>query len=109
MQSLRGITVQHGDRLLSDDRPGVHAGINEVTRAAGDLDSMIEGLLPGLKARERRQQARMYVDNPSGKSPEELALEHTHESGQRDQVHLRLHQLLDKHPLGSFIQLGSKV
>ena len=41
---------------------------------AGDLDSVIQGLLPGFQSWKGRQQGRMNIDNALGKSAQKLTL-----------------------------------
>ena len=56
MERFRRVIIQHRHRLLADDWPPIHAGIHKMNRAAGDLYPVIQRLLPGLQAREGRQQ-----------------------------------------------------
>ena len=47
VQRFRRVVIQHGHRLLADNRAGIHARINKVHGAAGDSDTMSQRLLPG--------------------------------------------------------------
>jgi hypothetical protein len=47
----------------------------------GDLDAVLDGLALGVEARERRQQRRMDVQDPTGEAPDELDREHPHVPG----------------------------
>ena len=52
----RGVVIEHGHGLLANDRPGVHAGIHVMHRAAGKFHAVIQRLFPGIQTRKRRQQ-----------------------------------------------------
>lgn len=52
MQCLWRVVVQNGNSFLADDRPGIHARIHEMDRAAGHFNAMVERLFPRFEAGE---------------------------------------------------------
>src|SRR5215218_578298 len=72
--------------LLKDDRTRVHPFVDEMHGHAGLARPGLDGSLDGPKARERRQQGRMYVHDPAGKPPDEPGREQLHEPREHDQV-----------------------
>ena len=66
---LAGVArVRQLDGALQDDRPRVDALVDEVHRDAEDLHAVVERLLDGVQARERRQQRRMDVEDAVGEA-----------------------------------------
>ena len=63
-QRFGGVVIPHWNRLLADDRAGVHPRIHEMHRAASHFDALIQRLLPGFQAGKRRQERWMNVDDP---------------------------------------------
>ena len=55
VQSERGVSVEDRDDLLSDDAPRIHPRIDEMNRAPGHVNAVVQRLFPGFKAREGRQ------------------------------------------------------
>jgi len=102
------IIVQDRNGLLRDDGAGIDASIHEMHRAARDFDAAIQCLFPRFKARERRQQGRMDVDNPSLECAEKVTLQDAHETSQDDQIHLGFLQRRHVRALGFFIQFGAE-
>jgi len=47
VQALRSVIVENRHDLLADNGAGIDAGIDEMDGAAGDLDAIIQSLLPG--------------------------------------------------------------
>src|SRR5688572_10274230 len=76
-------------------------------RAPSYLDTMIQGLLPGLQARKRREQRRMDVNNATCKGFEELALKNPHEAGEDDEICLRVRESLDIGPFGILVEFSA--
>ena len=58
---------RHG--LLRDDRPTVERRVDEVDRAAGHGRAVRQRVRDGMAARERRQQRRVRVEDPSRRTP----------------------------------------
>src|SRR4051794_11970275 len=75
------------DGALEDDRPGVHAVVDEVDGDAEHLHAVGQRLLHRAEARERRQQRRVDVDHPLRKRGEEARREQRHVAGEHDELH----------------------
>lgn len=75
------------DSLL-DDRPLVEIGGDKVRGGAGDLDAPVVGLVVGLGALERRQEAVVDVDDLAGHDLAEFRGEDLHVPRQHDEVDL---------------------
>src|ERR1700676_5224020 len=60
------VVVVNRDNALQDDDAVVEVLVDEVNRAAGHLDAVIEGLLLGVEAREGGQQGRVNVEDAVG-------------------------------------------
>ncbi len=59
------VAGQDRHRLLGEDRATVERGVDEVDRDAGHDHAMLEGVADAVRARERRQQRGMGVDDPA--------------------------------------------
>ena len=82
--------VRELERSLQDDRPGVHALVDEVHRDAEHLHAVLERLLDRPDARERGQQRGMHVDHPLREAPEERGADELHVAGEHDELDLLL-------------------
>src|SRR5450631_284769 len=58
-QTVFGVAGQHRDCGLRDDRPGVRAFVHEMNGAAGDLRTVVDGLLLSVRPWEGGQQGRV--------------------------------------------------
>ena len=105
VQGFRRIIVQDGNGLLRDNWPRIYSGIDEMHRATGDLHAMIQRLLPGFQSGKRREQGRVDVHDATFKCPQEISLQHTHETSEHDQIHFRISQRVHVRALGVFIEL----
>src|SRR3954464_13918070 len=74
------------ERFLQDDRPGVDALVHEVDGHSHHPRAVLHGLLDRTEARERREERRMNVHDPSGEAPDERRAEDLHEPGEHQQV-----------------------
>lgn len=83
-----GIVVEDGDGGLSDDGPGVHAGVDEMDGAAGDFDAMGEGLFPRADAGERGEERGMDVDDALREGREHAVFDDAHEASENDIIGL---------------------
>ena len=109
MQRLRRVLVQNRDRLLADDRAGIHARIHKMHRTPRHLHAVIQRLFPGFEAGKRRQQRRMDVHDAPLERAQKFALQHPHETRQHNQIHLCRLQSGDERPLGVLVQLGAEL
>ena len=89
------VAVEHGDRPLGDDRPGVDAGVDHEQGGAGDLDAVGQRVPRPVHAGERRQQRRVGVDEPAAEAVEERRPDQPHEAGRHHQVGRQR-----RHPVG---------
>src|SRR3712207_7229498 len=78
-------------RSLHDDRPGVDALVDEVHGHPHHPHAVLHGLLDRVQPRERREQRRVHIDEPSEAARSE---EHTSELQSRQYLVCRL--LLEK-------------
>jgi hypothetical protein len=85
VQALDGVARLDGDRLLGDDRAGVHALVDEVDGHTGFLCARLEGLADGVEPGKRGQERRMHVD--ARESVEEAAAEELHVARADHQLH----------------------
>ncbi len=76
-------------RLLGHDRPAIEGRIDEVHRAARDRDAVLERVAHGMGAGERRQQARVGVEDPSRIGRQDGGPDDPHVAGQDDDVRRR--------------------
>ncbi len=102
------IIVPDRHSLLSNYWSGIHARIDEMDGAAGDLNAVIQRLFPGLQAGKGRQQGGVDIDDPAFKSLEEVPLEHSHEARQGDHIHLGFPQGARIGVLGLLVELGAE-
>lgn len=77
-------------------------------RTTGYLYPVLQGLPPGLEARESRQQRRMNIDNPPSERRKERGFDNPHETGEHYQVYPGGGQGFHIGRLGGFVQLGPK-
>src|SRR4030095_149006 len=63
-ESALSIVIQHRHDSLRDNRTTVKRIVDKVDGAAADLCSMRDRLPLSVKTRERREQARVYVEHP---------------------------------------------
>ena len=82
------VVVEHRDRLLSQDRPGVGARVHQMHAAAGDLDAVGQCVGHGVCAGKRRQQRGMGVEYPAHEARKKLRPKDFHEARRHDQVRL---------------------
>src|SRR5437016_369475 len=82
---LRVILVDR-DRLLQNDGPPVHGGVDEVNRAARDFDARGDGIAVGVCPRERGEQRRMDIDDPVRERADERRGNEAHEAREDDQL-----------------------
>jgi len=108
MEGFGCVVIQNGDGLLADDGAGIHAGIHEMDGAAGDLDAMVEGLLPSFEAGEGGEEGWVDVDDAAGEGAQKVAFEDAHEAAKHDEVHLGVLQGGDEGLFGRFVQLGAE-
>ena len=83
----RGVVAgqdRHG--LLGDDRPAVEGRVDEVDGAAGDPHARGERVLDRVRARERRQERRMRVDDPAVERGQDGRPDDPHVAGEDDRV-----------------------
>ena len=66
VQRFGRVIVQHGHRLLADNRPGIHARIDEMHGAARDSHPMSQRLLPGRQAgKDGKSEGWMFTMRPA--------------------------------------------
>lgn len=82
MQSLHGVSLLDLNRDLRKDRTMVDLFVNEVDSDSGDGDSVLEGLLDGVRSGKCRKQGGVDVDDPVGKPVDERRTENPHEPRQ---------------------------
>ena len=74
------------DGALGDDRPGVHALVDEVDGDAEDLDAVVERLLDRVEAREGGQQRRVHVDHAVREARPGSRARQLHVAGEHDEL-----------------------
>ncbi len=83
----RDIVVRgDGNRLLGHDRPTVERRVDEMDRAAGHGRAVRQRVANRVRARERRQQARMRVEDPAWVGGEHRRPDEPHVPGEDDRV-----------------------
>ena len=108
MQAGRGVGWQNRNGFLGNDWPAVDTLIDEVDGTAGDLDSIIQSLLPSLQSRERRKQRGVDIHDSTSKGAQEFAFENAHEPRHDDQINLGVAQPLDVKPFSIVIKFGTE-
>jgi len=73
-QGLHVVVVVDRDGGLEDDGAAVERVVDEVDRAAADLDPVLPGLPLGVDPGEGRQEGRVDVDDAVGEAREEVAV-----------------------------------
>jgi len=86
------VGVKDGDGALEDDGSVVELVVDEMDRAAGHFDSVVEGLLLGFEAGEGGQQRGMNVEDAVAVSSDKFRREQAQVAGQADEVDLVLAQ-----------------
>src|ERR1700733_1618954 len=81
-ESLCIVCLVNGHRALQDDDAMVELLVDEVYGAAGDFDSVLEGLMLRVEAGECRQQRRMNVQNALRECLDEAGREQAHVAGE---------------------------
>ncbi len=81
------IVVEHGHGGLRDDRAAVRAFIDEMDRAAADLDAIGENVAMRMRAGEARQQRRVDVEDAAFVMTYEERRQDAHETGEHDEHH----------------------
>ena len=81
MQRVVVVAVENLDRLLSQDRAGVHAGVHQVNRAPGDFHAVVQRVRDRVRAGKRRQQRGVGVDHPADEARKEFGAKYFHEAG----------------------------
>lgn len=92
-QKVSGIPWEDGHNSLIDNWARVEATVDQMDSAAGELGSVLEGLLLRLKPRESRQQAWVDIDYPPRERLQESSGEETHITGQADPFNANTNQL----------------
>ena len=80
------VAGQDRDRLLGDDRAAVERRVDEVDGRPGHGRPVGERVAHGMRARERRQERRMRVDDPARIRGERHRPDEPHVAGQHDEV-----------------------
>ena len=83
----RGVVAgqdRHG--LLGDDRAAVEGRVDQVDGAAGDPHARGESVLDRVRARERRQEGRVRVDDPAVERGQDGRPDDPHVAGEDDRV-----------------------
>ena len=65
-EGFGGVVVEDGDGVLQDDDAVVYGLVDKVDGAAGDLGSVVEGLMLRVEAGERGQQRGVDVEDAIG-------------------------------------------
>jgi hypothetical protein len=89
------ITLQNRDDGLKDDGTAIQRLIHKVHRAAAEFHSMFESLILDIQSRKRRQKRRVNVQDGMGEGLDQDRAEHSHESGQANQVDLAVPKQID--------------
>jgi hypothetical protein len=71
---------------LQNDGAVVEVLVDKVDSAAGDFDTVVEGLLLCVESRESGQQGRMNVEDAIRECSDEASREQTHVAGEADEV-----------------------
>src|SRR5256885_2111130 len=72
------IVIKHRNDSLRDDRPAIQCLVNEMNCAAGELDSMLDGLTLRVESGKCRKQTRMNVEYAVAESLCEAGREQAH-------------------------------
>ena len=81
-QRVNRVSFEHGDDRLRDDGPRVHAGVDEVDRAAGETNAVRQSLGLCVGARKSREKRRVDVDHPHGEGAQKHGRHEAHEPGE---------------------------
>jgi hypothetical protein len=109
MKCFWGILIQHRNALLGENGTCVDTLIDQVDGASGDLDPIIQRLLPRFQPGKGGQERRMNVNYPVLKDSQKLAFQNTHKASQNHQVHLRLAQGRDARLFRFGIEFGAEL
>ena len=85
-EGLAGVVVLDGDSLLEDDDAVVYGFVDEVDGAAGDLRSVVQGLVLGVESGEGGEQRGVDVEDAVGEGSHELRRYDAHVSSEADEV-----------------------
>ena len=94
-ERVRRVRVKRRDNSLYDDWPTVQCLVNEVNRAAGKFNSMLDGLTLRIESGECRKQARMNVEYPISEGFYEAGREQSHEACKADEINRTRLELSD--------------
>ena len=89
VQRVGGVFRKYGDSGLSNDRPRVDAGIDDVHRAATESNARSNCLLGCVVTGERGKDGGVHVDDAACKPINEGGRENTHESSQDNEIRLQ--------------------
>lgn len=85
-EGVFGVVVFHGDDGLEDDGASVEIFVDEMDGAAGEFDTVFEGLALGFEAGERGKERRMDVEDRVGEGGYKIGGEEAHVAGEADQI-----------------------
>src|SRR2546428_12712186 len=107
-EGLLRVVLMDRDRFLQDDGPPVHGRIDEMDRAAGDLDAGGDRIALGVRPGERRQARRMDVDDPVRELADERTRDQAHEAREEDHPRPSLPKDFYDFPFDAFALLAAR-
>ena len=93
------VVGQDRDRLLGHDRTAVERGVDQVDRHPGHAHAVRERIANGVGTRERRQQRRMRVQDPSRERLQDARPHHPHVAGKDDDIRPSPREGLQQRPV----------
>lgn len=81
---------------LEDNRSGVRTAINEVDRAAGKANTVVQGLLLGVQSLEGGKQGRVDIHDRIRIGADHDVGQDSHETGKDYQLHIMTAQDIDR-------------
>jgi hypothetical protein len=91
-----GVVLMDGDYRLQDDGAGIGPEVHEMHRAAGEANTVLKGLLLGVKSRKSRQKSWVDVQDGMGKRFDHHIGQYPHEAGQEYQLNAVVPQDLNQ-------------
>ena len=99
VESGLGVPRQNRYGLLGDDRAAVQRCVHEMDRHARNLDARGQSVGNAVRARERRQQRRMQIEDPAYKRVERRRPDNSHVPGQDHELRRDGRERLGQNPI----------
>ena len=108
MEGFRCVSGEDRHFGLGNDLARVHARVDEMHGAAGDLDASRERLSPGFQAGKGGKKRRVDIDNAAWVGFEKWSFDEAHVACEDDQLCARCLEFLDQPGLDIFGKTGSE-